>query len=177
MTDLALQKDIIDELKKFFEKDEILMIRGKEFAEMHVYQQDLPIKDEEDDEELRNYVLVVVGDQDVEGDEWVTEVHFAINIEDRDRDRSGNINVLYIMNEIYNHFMKKGIVGKHCRMDKKAFCFYGLYSEGRSLSNDQNVENCLIQRHLKRKHNDSSPLTLETEGLGSNLSSISTAAL
>lgn len=120
MTDLALQKDIIDELKNFFEKDEIMMIRGKEFAEMHVYQQDLPIKDEEDDEELRNYVLVVVGDQDVEGDEWVTEVHFAINIEDRDRDRSGNINVLYIMNEIYNHFMKKGIVGKHCRMDKKA---------------------------------------------------------
>ena len=35
-------------------------------------------------------------------------------------DHSGWVNVMYLMNEIYRHFIKVGIVGRHTRMERKA---------------------------------------------------------
>lgn len=120
MTDLDLQKNIVDKLQKLLMSQGIMFLLVDKLENLKVYIQDLPIKDDEDDEALRNYVLVMIGDEDVQDDEWNVEIHFSINIEDRDRDRSGNINVLYMMNEIYAYFVKNGIVGKHCRMEKEA---------------------------------------------------------
>lgn len=65
-------------------------------------------------------VVVMIADEDVVDDEWRVEVHFSINIEDMDNDHSGWVNVMYLMNEIYRHFIKVGIVGRHTRMERKA---------------------------------------------------------
>ena len=93
---------------------------GNEYKDLKVYPQDLPEKYDEDDEELRNYVVVMIADEDVVDDEWRVEVHFSINIEDMDKDHSGWTNVMYLMNEIYMHFIKEGIVGRHTRMEREA---------------------------------------------------------
>lgn len=120
MTDLELQQNIVDDLTVFLEKDGIMMPMGKEFEKLRVYRQDLPLKGDEDEYEQKNYIVVMLGEQKADEECWTTEIHFSICIEDRDSDRSGNINILYLMNEIYLHFIKKGIVGKHCRMEKEA---------------------------------------------------------
>jgi len=120
MTDIELQNDIADDLREFLKKDGIMMPLGMDFSKIKIYKQDLPLKGDEDDEELRNYIVVMIGDQESDDREWNVEIHFSICIEDRDHDHSGNLNVLYLMNEIYTHFIKKGIVGKHCSMENEA---------------------------------------------------------
>lgn len=120
MTDIELQKDIVNDLRNFFETDGIMMPLGKEFSELKVYPQDLPLKEDEDDEELRNYIVVMIGEQESNREEWNVEMHFSICIEDKSHKRSGNLNILYLMNEIYTHFIKEGIVGKHCSMENEA---------------------------------------------------------
>lgn len=120
MTDLQLLNDIVDSLKEFIKSDAITMKLGDEYKDLKVYPQDLPEKYDEDDEELRNYVVVMIGDEDVVDDEWRVEVHFSINIEDMDSDHSGWMNVMCLMNEIYMHFIKEGIVGRHTRMEIEA---------------------------------------------------------
>lgn len=110
MTDLQLLNDIVESLREFVKSDAITMKLGNEYKDLKVYPQDLPEKYDEDDEELRNYVVVMIADEDVVDDEWRVEVHFSINIEDMDNDHSGWVNVMYLMNEIYRHFIKVGIV-------------------------------------------------------------------
>lgn len=121
MTDIELLKDIKTDLKVFLQKDGIKMLLGDTFSDINVYEQDLPFKQDEDYEGVRNYIVIMVGDQDVEDDAWKTEIHFSINLEDDEQwQNSASINVLYLMNEIYAHFIKTGIVGKHCRMEQEA---------------------------------------------------------
>ena len=120
MTDLQLLNNIVESLREFVKSDAITMKLGNEYKDLKVYPQDLPEKYDEDDEELRNYVVVMIADEDVVDDEWRVEVHFSINIEDMDNDHSGWVNVMYLMNEIYRHFIKVGIVGRHTRMERNA---------------------------------------------------------
>lgn len=120
MTDLQLLSDIVESLKEFVKSDAITMKLGNEYKNLKVYSQDLPEKYDEDDEELRNYVVVMIADEDVVDDEWRVEVHFSINIEDMDSDHSGWTNVMYLMNEIYMHFIKVGIVGRYTKMERVA---------------------------------------------------------
>ena len=120
MTDLQLLNNIVESLREFVKSDAITMKLGNEYKDLKVYPQDLPEKYDEDDEELRNYVVVMIADEEVVDDEWRVEVHFSINIEDMDNDHSGWVNVMYLMNEIYRHFIKVGIVGRHTRMERKA---------------------------------------------------------
>lgn len=121
MTDIELQKDIVAELKTLLTSKGIMMPLGDVFADLKVYPQDMPLKQDEDDEQQRNYIVVMIGEEESDGEEWDVEVHFSIGIEDRDADCSGNRNILYLMNEIYMHFTKTGIIGRHCKMEKKAY--------------------------------------------------------
>jgi len=140
MTDIELQKDIVKDLRGFLKKDGIMMPLGDAFGDIKVYQQDLPVKQDEDDEELRNYIIVIIAEEKSDKKEWDVEIHFSINIEDRDKNRSGNINVLHLMNEIYTHFIKEGVVGRHCSMEEQAQKFLNLqapypYYEGDLVTN------------------------------------------
>lgn len=120
MTDIDLQHEIAEDLRGFLKKDEIMMPLGAEFAPLKVYCQDLPVKGDEDDEELRNYIVVMIAEEESDDEAWNVEMHFSICIEDRNRERSGNLNILYLMNEIYMHFTKEGIIGRHYSMEKSA---------------------------------------------------------
>lgn len=120
MTDIQLQEDIVEELKEFLRSHGIMMPWKSEFSELNVYRQQLPLKDEEDDRLQSNYIVVIIGEQNADEEQWDVEIHFSICIEDRDADRGGDINVLYLMNEIYMFFIGKGIIGGHVKMEKKA---------------------------------------------------------
>lgn len=140
MTDIDLQKDIVRDLRGFLREDGIMMPLGTDFSDIKVYRQDIPPKQDEDDEELRNYIVVVIAEEKSDTEEWDVEIHFSINIEDRDKSRSGNLNVLYLMNEIYAHYMKKGVIGRHCRMEPEAQKYLNLevpypYYEGDLITN------------------------------------------
>lgn len=140
MTDIELQKDIVKDLRKFLKRNGIMMPRGFDFSALNVYEQNLPRKQDEDGEELRNYIVVMIAEEKSNDIEWNVEIHFSINIEDKDRDCSGDINILYMMNEIYTHFIKEGIVGKHCNMEKEAHKILNLeapfpYYEGDLITN------------------------------------------
>ncbi len=120
MTDIELQKVIAGDLQEFLKQDGIMMPLGEDFADIKVYTQDLPVKQDEDDQELRNYIVVMIAEETAGEDEWNVEIHFSVNIEDRDKARSGSVNVLYLMNEIYTHYTKTGVIGRHYRMETEA---------------------------------------------------------
>ncbi len=124
MTDLRLQEAVASELEEHLLSDGIMMLRGREFKNIHVFRQDLPLKEngEEDpeDEEQWNYILVVLDDEDVKDDKWEVTIHFCIGIVDAEKNCQGNLNVAYLMDEIYSYFIKKGIVKNQYRMERKA---------------------------------------------------------
>lgn len=124
MTDLDLQAEIVSELKNHLLDDGIMMVRGREFKDIHVFYQELPIKEngeeDEDDGQQWNYILVALGDEDVVDGKWRVEIHFCVGIEDTDEDCQGHMNVAYIMNEIYLHLTKAGFIAKEYEMEQEA---------------------------------------------------------
>lgn len=124
MTDLDLQSAIVDEVKTHLLQDGIMMVRGKEFKDINVFPQELPIKsdgeDDWDDERQWNYILVAIGDEDIVDGIWRVEIHFSIGIEDKGENCQGHLNIAYIMNEIYLHFTKIGFAGKKYSMEEEA---------------------------------------------------------
>lgn len=124
MTDLELQHALVEELRQHLLQDGIMMIRGREFKDMNVYAQELPIREdgEEDPEgdQQWNYILVVLDDEDIVEGEWRVMVHFSVGIEDMDPMCQGHTNVAYLLNEIYQHLVKKGIIGGRFRIEEEA---------------------------------------------------------
>lgn len=131
MTDLDLQRTLCRELEEYLLKDGIMCLRGGTFKKFNVYPQELPIKrnreKDADDENQWNYITVILSDQDVEIDErglepdcWKVEVHFSVGVEDTDRDRQGHANLSYLINEIYMHFRKQGILDGKYVMETEA---------------------------------------------------------
>ncbi len=120
MTDVMMLREIVSNLRSFIDDEGILGKLDGNYDEIKVYEQDIPEKRDEDDEDLVNYICIMIGDQDTKEDElvdrWHIEVHFAIMLEDTDIDHSGNIDVLNLMNEIYMHFIKIGNFAGHLKM-------------------------------------------------------------
>ncbi len=121
MTDVMLVETIVAELREMLSSDGLQALYGEKFENITVYEHDLPLVQDEDDEDLRNYIVVMCGDEESDDEEWNVEIHFSINIEDRDKVRNGNTNVLNLMNEIYMYFTKKGIIDGYARMETKAY--------------------------------------------------------
>lgn len=133
MTDLDLQRAIVTDLKQHLLRDGIMMIRNKEFQNIRIFTQELPLKaDDEymDDEMQWNYITVMLGEQDVvEGEnqkEWQVEVHFLIGIMDDDEMCQGNLNISYLMNEIYLHFRKQPFLENEYKMMDEAYKRFNL---------------------------------------------------
>lgn len=135
MTDLDLQKELANELRDHLLDDGIMMVRGKEFKDINVFKQDLPIKsdgdEDEDDDKIWNYIIVMIGDEDVVDGEWKVEIHFLIGIEDKDLQCQGNMNIAYIMNEIYMHLRKETFTGnrKEYEMEEEAHKRFNLNAD------------------------------------------------
>lgn len=121
MTDVMLVGTAVKEVKEMLSSAGIQALYGNVFEDIKVYGHGLPLPQDEDDRALCNYIVVMAGDEEADEEEWNVEIHFSINIEDRDRSCNGNINVLNLMNEIYMHFIKKGIIDGYARMETKAY--------------------------------------------------------
>lgn len=121
MTDVMLVGTIVAQLNEMLSSGGLQALYGSTFEDITVYGHDIPLVQDEDDEDLRNYIVVLIGDEEADEEEWNVEIHFSINIEDRDKARTGSINILNLMNEIYMYFIKKGIIDGYARMEKKAY--------------------------------------------------------
>lgn len=144
MTDVILVSTIAAEVRKMLSSGGLQTLYGNVFEDITVYEHDIPLVQDEDDEDLRNYIVIMTGDEETveeDGrDEWNVEIHFSINIMDADGTRTGNTNILNLMNEIYMHFITKGIIDGYCRMEKKAYKALNLeapypYYEGDLITN------------------------------------------
>lgn len=140
MTDVMLIGTAVKEVKEMLSSGGIQALYGNIFENINVYGHGLPLPQDEDDRDLCNYIVVMCGDEEADDEEWNVEIHFSINIEDRDKSRNGNINVMNLMNEIYMHFIKKGIIDGYARMETKAYKFLNMeapypYYEGDLITN------------------------------------------
>lgn len=121
MTDVMLVGTIVAQLNEMLSSGGLQALYGSTFEDITVYGHDIPLVQDEDDEDLRNYIVVLIGNEEADEEEWNVQIHFSINIEDRDKARTGSINILNLMNEIYMYFIKKGIIDRYARMEKKAY--------------------------------------------------------
>jgi len=121
MTDVMLVSMIATELRGLLSSQSLKALCNDVFEDITVYEHNIPLPEDEDDTGLHNYIVIMAGDENSDDEEWNVEIHFSINIEDWDKKRPGVVNVLNLMNEIYTHFITKGIIGGYSRMEKKAY--------------------------------------------------------
>lgn len=120
MTDLKLQESIIAEIKMLLESNSIKKLDGGTWNDFHVYQQDKPYKDDDEDDQ-EDYIIVMLDDEDLEADgRWKVDVHILISICLYEEEHQGNVILADMMNQIFMHFQKKGIIGQMFEMEKEA---------------------------------------------------------
>jgi hypothetical protein len=121
MLDTDLQQALVDELKEYVFKDGVQFVKDGQLKPIHIYAQTLPDKVNEEEDQERdaewNYVVVMLGDEDIVDGKWKVEIHFSIGIIDEGEDNQGNINIANMMNQIFLHMCKKGIIKDRYVMD------------------------------------------------------------
>jgi len=76
----------------------------------NVYRQEKPYKTDENDDELENYVIVIINDEDLDSEGyWTVEMQFIVSIELDEDDRQGHIIIASFMNELWKHFKTHNI--------------------------------------------------------------------
>lgn len=120
MTDLKLQQAIIDEIKMMMDTNSIKKLNGDQWTDFHVYRQDKPYKDDEEDDQ-EDYMIVMLDDEDLGADgRWKVDVHILISICLYEQEHQGNVILADLMNQIFMHFQKKGFIGEMFEMEPEA---------------------------------------------------------
>lgn len=121
MTDLKLQEEIMGEIRALLDSQSLKKLDGSARKDFNVYRQDKPYKDDEEDEEQEDYIIVMLDDEDMGDDnQWKVNVHILISIYLYDEEHQGNVILANLMNQIFMHFQKKGIIGGMFEMEHEA---------------------------------------------------------
>lgn len=87
---------------------------------INVYTQNLPLKEEKDDEKIYPYVCVCFDTSEIEnaydGKELVN-LYFVVGVIDREKDNQGYRDVLQIIEQVKQHFFRKGIIQNAFRLE------------------------------------------------------------
>ena len=76
----------------------------------NVYRQEKPYKSDVNDEELENYVIVIINDEDMDSEgNWTVQIQFIVAIELDEDDRQGHMILASFMNELWQHFKTNNI--------------------------------------------------------------------
>lgn len=111
MTDLHLQDALIHELKELADSHSLKKPDGEEWKDYRIYRQDKPYKDDENDSEQEDYIIVMLDDEDTnEQGEWIVNVHMLFSIQLYDEENQGNLILAALMNQVDLHLCKKGII-------------------------------------------------------------------
>lgn len=123
MTDLELQDEVICEIKNLLAHQSLKKPGGDVWTDIRVYRQDKPLKDDEDTEDQEDYIIVMLDDEDVDGNGdgcWKVTLHIIISIMLYEVEHQGNILLADLMNQLDLHFRKMGIVGQRFEMLREA---------------------------------------------------------
>ncbi|MCX4271878.1 MAG: hypothetical protein OSJ71_06415 [Acetatifactor sp.] len=123
MTDLDLQDAVIREIQALADHQSLKKLNGEVWKNLAIYRQDKPYKDDSNDDIQEDYILVMLGDEDMEekGDgQWVVTLHILICIGDEDPENQGNMALASLMNQLDLHFRKLGYVDQKYEMQKEA---------------------------------------------------------
>ncbi len=138
MTDLQLQDALKKELTEHFCDIGRKFPWADSLKEIHIHTQMLPLKDskseerDEDDDIANqwNYICIVIPEEKLSDGEWEVEVHFAVGIKDKDKDCQGYRHVANLMDEIFMHLVKNGVLAEIFSIDtEKAFKSFSMETE------------------------------------------------
>lgn len=120
MTDLELQQVIVDEIKALTERQMLRKLDGEAWKDYNLYIQEKPLKDDEYDEDQEDYIIVMLDDEDTNGDgDWIVTVHIIMSIMLMEEQHQGNLILANLMNQLDFHFRRKGIIGEKYEMEKE----------------------------------------------------------
>ena len=109
MTDIDLQKKLVQRVKDVLEEMSLKRTEGEEWYDFNVYANELPVKTDYNDEFEENYIVVIIGDEDEkENGSWNVEIQFIIGYHDEDENRQAHIVLYTLMNNIYMD-LKEGL--------------------------------------------------------------------
>ena len=121
MTDLALQDAVIEEIKALMERQSLRKLNGDVWKDYSIYRQDKPYKDDENDDDQEDYIIVMLDDEDLGADNrWKVDVHIIISICLYEEQHQGNLILANLMNQIYMHLARKGVIGNMFEMEAEA---------------------------------------------------------
>ncbi len=87
---------------------------------INVYTQNLPLKEEKNDEKIYPYVCVCFDTSDIEnaydGKEFVN-LYFVVGVVDREKDNQGYRDVLQIIEQVKQHFFRRGVIQNAFRLE------------------------------------------------------------
>lgn len=120
MTDLDLQDALIRELRGLAESQSLKKLDGEVWKDYNIYRQDKPYKDDEEDAEQEDYIIVMLDDEDTDSDgSWIVTVHILISIMLFEEEHQGNLILANLMNQIDGHLCKKGLIADRYEMDEE----------------------------------------------------------
>ena len=123
MTDLELQDAIIREIQGLVDHQCLKKLNGDVWKNFNIYRQNKPYKDDINDESLIDYILVMLGDEDMEenGDgRWIVTIDIFICIKRDDLEDQENVILANLMNQIDLHFRKLGCIEQKYEMQQEA---------------------------------------------------------
>lgn len=122
MTDLKLQEVLVKEIQCLLENQSLKKPDGSEWKNLNVYRQEKPYKDDEDDDAQEDYIIVMLDDEDFGEDRrWKVDVHMIMSICLYEDAHQGNMILANLMNQIFMHLQRKGIIGDMFEMEPEAY--------------------------------------------------------
>lgn len=120
MTDLDLQDALIREIKELVDSQSLKKLDGEVWKDYNIYKQDKPYKDDEEDAEQEDYIIVMLDDEDTDSDgRWVVTVHVMFSIMLFDEENQGNLILANWMNQLDLHLCKKGVIAGRYEMESE----------------------------------------------------------
>lgn len=120
MTDLDLQNAIIREIQELIVNQSLKKLGDEVWKAYNIYRQDKPYKDDAEDEDQEDYIIVMLDEEDTnELGRWVVTVHIVISIMLLEESHQGNLILANLMNQLDQHFCKKGIIDGRYEMGRE----------------------------------------------------------
>lgn len=116
MTDVFLQKSLVDETKKILEG--YTSLNNGEALAFNVYPQNLPAKKGKEDKDHFPYVLICLDEEVISGeeDDNICSVYFLVGIEDKNENKQGHFDVANVLNLISKRFIENRLIGGKYRI-------------------------------------------------------------
>ena len=102
------------------ESHSLKKLNDEVWEDYHIYRQDKPYKDDMDDTDQEDYIIVMIDDEDTDEDgRWVVTVHMIFSIMLYDEENQGNLILASLMNQVDLHLCKKGVIAGKYEMEKE----------------------------------------------------------